>query len=147
LSGANTASTFQIAPWHATAKPNCSFQVPGNLMKAMQGTTLSGLMSGSPAAAFAQPRMDLRLQYPAHHHLRLLRVEHLPQSLLNIVFFWLPFIKICIPFPSIRGPDEGMTTTYQDPTGWPFLPQAAGGRARLSRRWSRACAIPSGSSS
>jgi hypothetical protein len=30
-------------------------------------------------------------------------------SLLNIIFFWLPFIKICIPFPSPSpsSPDEG----------------------------------------
>jgi hypothetical protein len=23
-------------------------------------------------------------------------------TLLNIVFFWLPFVRICLPFPSIK---------------------------------------------
>jgi hypothetical protein len=119
---------FQIAPWHASglrahppiplpdptsdfvknAKPNCAFQVPGNLMSAMQGTSLSGLMSGGGGGN------GLSLGWICGFNIPLITicaffVLNIFLSLLNIVFFWLPFIKICIPFPmpSAASPDEG----------------------------------------
>ena len=122
------SSAFQIAPWHATgnrthppiplpdptsafvknAKPNCSFQVPGNLMSDMQGTSLSGLMKGSGGGG------GLSLGWICSFNIPLITicaffVLNIFLSLLNIVFFWLPFIKICIPFPlpSPSSPDEG----------------------------------------
>ena len=45
-----------------------------------------------------QYRLDLRLQYSADHHLRVLCAQHF-LSVLNIIFFWLPIFKICIPIP------------------------------------------------
>jgi hypothetical protein len=112
---------FGIAPWHASgqrphapiqlpdptsqflagAKPNCSFQVPGSLMGAMQGTTMSGLMSGSGGGP------SLGLGWLCSFNIPLITicaffVLSIFLSLLNIVFFWLPFIKICIPFPAIQ---------------------------------------------
>lgn len=119
---------FQIAPWHATglrahppiplpdptsdfvknAKPNCAFQVPGNLMSAMQGSSLSGLMSGGGGGN------GLSLDWICGFNIPLITicaffVLNIFLSLLNIVFFWLPFIKICIPLPvpSPSSPDEG----------------------------------------
>ncbi len=119
---------FQIAPWHASgtrphppiplpdptssfvknAKPNCSFQVPGNLMSAMQGTSMSGLMNGSGGGG------GLSLGWICGFNIPLITicaffVLNIFLSLLNIIFFWLPFIKICIPFPSPSPstPDEG----------------------------------------
>ena len=119
---------FQIAPWFATgnrvplpipladptsdflknAKPNCSFQVPGNLMNAMQGTSLSGLMKGAGGGG------GLKLDWICGFNIPLITicaffVLSIFLSLLNIIFFWLPFIKICIPFPSPSpsSPDEG----------------------------------------
>jgi hypothetical protein len=119
---------FMIAPWHATgnrahppiplpdptssfmqgAKPNCSFQVPGSLMSAMQGSSLSGLMSGSGGGP------QLKLGWICGFNIPLITicaffVLNIFLSLLNIIFFWLPFIKICIPFPmpSTSTPDEG----------------------------------------
>jgi len=119
---------FQIAPWHATgnrahppiplpdptsafvksAKPNCSFQVPGNLMNAMQGTTLSGLMKGAGGGG------GLSLNWICGFNIPLITicaffVLNIFLSLLNIIFFWLPIIKICIPFPlpSPTSPDDG----------------------------------------
>lgn len=122
------SDVFQIAPWHATgdrvhppiplpdptssfvknAKPNCSFQVPGSLMSAMQGTSLSGLMKGAGGGA------KLNLGWICGFNIPLITicaffVLNIFLSLLNIIFFWLPFIKICIPFPSPSPstPDEG----------------------------------------
>lgn len=122
------SDVFQIAPWHATgdrvhppiplpdptsqfmknAKPNCSFQVPGNLMSAMQGTSLSGLMKGAGGGG------GLSLGWICSFNIPLITicaffVLNIFLSLLNIIFFWLPFIKICIPFPSPSPstPDEG----------------------------------------
>lgn len=119
---------FQIAPWYAggsrphppvplpdptsafvqSAKPNCSFQVPGNLMSAMQGTSMSGLMNGSGGGG------GLSLGWICGFNIPLITicaffVLNIFLSLLNIIFFWLPFIKICIPFPmpSPSTPDEG----------------------------------------
>jgi hypothetical protein len=119
---------FRIAPWYASserphppvplpdptsdflanAKPNCSFQVPGNLMSAMQGTSMSGLMSGAGGGS------GLNLSWICGFNIPLITicaffVLNIFLSLLNIVFFWLPIIKICIPFPmpSSSSPDEG----------------------------------------
>jgi hypothetical protein len=89
-------------------KPNCSFQVPGSLMGAMQGASLSGLTSGAGGGSamslgwicgFSIPLITICAFF----------VLNIFLSLLNIVFFWLPFIKICIPFPmpSPATPDEG----------------------------------------
>jgi hypothetical protein len=111
---------FGIAPWHAGGqrplppiplpdltsqflagvKPNCSFQVPGSLMGAMQGTTMSGLMNGSGGGP------SLSLGWLCGFNIPLITicaffVLNIFLSLLNIVFFWLPFIKICIPFPKV----------------------------------------------
>jgi hypothetical protein len=116
---------FQIAPWHATgprtpapiplpdptskfmkaATPNCSFQVPGSLMGAMQGTTMSGLMGGSGGGS------GLSLSWICGFNIPLITicaffVLNIFLSLLNIVFFWLPFIKICIPIPTPASTDE-----------------------------------------
>ncbi len=119
---------FRIAAWHESslrphppislpdptlaymqnAKPNCAFHVPANLMGAMQGTTLSGLMSGAGGGG------GVGLGWICGFNIPLITicaffVLNIFLSLLNIVFFWLPFIKICIPFPSVSSstPDEG----------------------------------------
>lgn len=90
-------------------KPNCAFQVPPSLMNAMQGASLSGLMNGAGGAgggaglgwicSFSIPLITICAFF----------VLNIFLTLLNIVFFWLPFIKICIPFPQVSGsaPDEG----------------------------------------
>jgi hypothetical protein len=119
---------FKIAAWHESslrphppiplpeptleymqrAKPNCAFQVPASLMSAIQGTTLSGLMKGSGGGG------GIGLGWICGFNIPLITicaffVLNIFLSLLNIIFFWLPFIKICIPFPmpSPSTPDEG----------------------------------------
>jgi hypothetical protein len=90
------------------AKPNCSFHVPGNLMSALQGTSMSGLMNGAGGGG------GLSLDWICGFNIPLITicaffVLNIFLMLLNIVFFWLPFIKICIPFPSpsSASPDDG----------------------------------------
>lgn len=120
LAWSQYSEPFTIAPWHATGirayppvplpdlnadflnsvKPNCSFQVPANLMNAVQGTTLSGLMSGAGGAGGG----GVGLGWICGFNIPLITicaffVLSIFLSLLNIIFFWLPFIKICIPYP------------------------------------------------
>ncbi len=72
-------------------------------------------------------------------------------SLLNIVFFWMAFIKICIPFPipaAERCADRGLMAASNLQRS-DFLAVLAGSAKRaveLRPRWSRACAIRSASS-
>ncbi|MGB8908512.1 MAG: hypothetical protein WCC84_07155 [Candidatus Cybelea sp.] len=82
-----------------TLKPNCSFAVPASLMSSMQGTSMSGLIAGSGGGGggvglgwicgFSIPLITICAFF----------VLNIFLSLLNIVFFWMAFIKICIPFP------------------------------------------------
>jgi hypothetical protein len=80
-------------------KPDCSFAVPKGLMSAMQGSTMSGLMNGAAGGqkmtidwlcSFSIPLITICAFF----------VLNIFLSLLNIVFFWMAFIKICIPIPS-----------------------------------------------
>jgi hypothetical protein len=91
-----------------SARPNCAFHVPATLMGAMQGTTLSGLMQGNTGGG------GVGLGWICGFNIPLITicaffVLNIFLSLLNIIFFWLPFIKICIPFPepSPSNPDGG----------------------------------------
>jgi hypothetical protein len=119
---------FRIAAWHESAgrtqapvplpdpfdpnfrksaKPNCFFAVPPKLMNAMQGTTLSGLTSGAAGSSggvglawicgFSIPLITICAFF----------VLNIFLTLLNLVFFWLPFIKICIPFPVPKSASSG----------------------------------------
>jgi hypothetical protein len=115
----NYSEAFRIAAWHESserthppvplpdmtsafvrnAKPNCSFQVPANLMNAMQGTSMSGLMNGAGGGGGG-----VGLGWICGFNIPLITicaffVLNIFLSLLNIVFFWMPFIKICIPIP------------------------------------------------
>ncbi len=92
-------------------KPNASFTVPAGLMNAMQNATLSGLSSGSAGAGGG-----ITLNWICGFSIPLITicaffVLNIFLMLLNIVFFWLPFIKICIPFPAPAPP--GATTGSQ----------------------------------
>jgi hypothetical protein len=113
------SEAFRIAAWHESgqrshppvplpdltpafvrnAKPNCSFQVPANLMNAMQGTSMSGLMNGAGGGGGG-----VGLGWICGFNIPLITicaffVLNIFLGLLNIVFFWMPFIKICIPIP------------------------------------------------
>ena len=87
------------------AKPNASFHVPAGLMNAMQGSSLSGMMKGSGGGGgitidwicgFSIPLITICAFF----------VLNIFFSLLAIIFFWLPFFKICIPIP-VPKPSDG----------------------------------------
>ncbi len=128
---------FRIAAWHESSgrvvppvvlpdptdpsvlatlkKPNSSFAVPAGLMNAMQGTTLTGLSSGAGGGGGAGG--GIQLNWICGFSIPLISicaffVLNIFLSLLNIVFFWMAFIKICIPFPFTPPPG---TTTGSEP--------------------------------
>jgi len=87
------------------AKPNASFHVPASLMNSMQGTSLSGMMKGGGGGGgitidwicgFSIPFITICAFF----------VLNIFFSLLAIIFFWLPFFKICIPIP-VPKPSDG----------------------------------------
>jgi len=91
-------------------KPNCSFQVPTNLMNSMQGATMSGLMSGGAGGSGGGPSLGWICGFSIPLiSICAFFVLNIFLGLLNIVFFWLPIIKICIPFPSVSAssPEDG----------------------------------------
>ena len=92
------------------AKPNCSFAVPAGLMNSLS-TKLPALSDGS-----AKPGPGIKLDWICGFSIPLITicaffVLNIFLTLLNLVFFWLPFIKICIPFPvptpANSGDDDG----------------------------------------
>ncbi len=96
-----------------------SFAVPSGLMNSMQGTTLSGLLNLPPGSgpSGGSAGGGISLNWICGFNIPLITicaffVLNIFLSLLNIVFFWLPFIKICIPFPF--SPPPG-TTSGQEP--------------------------------
>ncbi|MGO4881154.1 MAG: hypothetical protein ACLP59_10070 [Bryobacteraceae bacterium] len=84
-----------------SAKKASSFSVPHSLMNAMGGASLTGLSNGTPPppggggvgitwiCSFSIPLITICAFF----------VLNIFISLLNIVFFWMAFIKICIPIP------------------------------------------------
>jgi len=116
------SDAFEIAPWYETAgpvgppvplpkpttaflkkaKPNVSFVVPGSLMNAMEGSSPTSVSAGSGPditwiCGFNIPIITICAFF----------VLNIFLSLLNIVFFWLPFVKICIPIPTAAIPKVG----------------------------------------
>lgn len=89
------------------AQPNCNFAVPAGLMNAMQGNNLSDLSSGSGSAGGG-----IQLDWICGFNIPLITIcaffiLNLFLNLLNLVFFWLPFVKICIPFPAAASSNSG----------------------------------------
>jgi hypothetical protein len=107
---------FEIAPWYESAglvgppvplprpsldflkkaRPNVSFVVPDSLMNAIQASTPS-----SPSAGSGQ----IGLSWICGFNIPIITicaffVLNIFLVLLNLVFFWLPFVKICIPIPT-----------------------------------------------
>jgi hypothetical protein len=114
------SGAFQIAAWYEAGnqppvliplpdptapgalksfKPNVSFGVPAALQRAMQSSNMNSLMNGGSSSgggltvdwicSFSIPIVTICAFFMLNIFL----------SLLNIIFFWLPFVKICIPIP------------------------------------------------
>ncbi|HEX7677348.1 MAG TPA: hypothetical protein VF713_04445, partial [Thermoanaerobaculia bacterium] len=79
------------------------------LMNAMQGSSLSGLSSGSgPSGGGPQLNWICGFNIPIITICAFF-ILNVFLSLLNIVFFWLPFVKTCIPFPQTTPANSGDT--------------------------------------
>lgn len=84
---------------HAS-KPNAAFAVPAGLMNAIEGASLKKLSEGSNGGG-----SGITLDWICGFNIPLITicaffVLNIFLQLLNIVFFWLPFVKICIPSPT-----------------------------------------------
>jgi hypothetical protein len=113
---------FEIAPWYEaggtigppvplpkptmaflkSAKPNVSFVVPDSLMNAMDASSLKSQSAGGGLditwiCGFNIPIITICAFF----------VLNIFLTLLNLVFFWLPFVKICIPIPTSLVPKVG----------------------------------------
>lgn len=89
--------------WVKTVKPNVAFQVPGKLFEFLRRNDPLNLLKGE-----GEEGRDLGLNWICGFNIPLITicafiVLFIFLVLLNIVFFWLPFIKICIPLPSKKG--------------------------------------------
>jgi hypothetical protein len=78
-------------------KPNVAFVMPDGLKEMIDGSDLKGLMDGKKG-------LGIGIQWICGFNIPLITlcaffVLNIFFSLLNIVFFWFPFLKICIPFP------------------------------------------------
>lgn len=81
-----------------SATPNCSFVMPDSLMQAQSASLPKLLLGSGPGGG------TLGLNWICGFNIPIITicafiVLNIFLTLLNIVFWWLPFIKICIPFP------------------------------------------------
>jgi hypothetical protein len=113
------SAPFTIVPWHEsgklppvaialpevtrdnvkTFKPNAAFLVPKTLFNFLQKNTPKNLLDGK-----AQDGGDLGIDWICGFNIPIITIVafillYIILMLLNIVFWWLPFIRICIPLP------------------------------------------------
>lgn len=112
---------FSIAPWYETGdvpplridlpdvfdrtflkklKPNVAFAMPGNVFQTLEKMDAETLWKGDGAKEQEDPNFDwiCGFNIPIITFCAFI-ILYIIISLLNIVFWWLPFVKICIPFP------------------------------------------------
>jgi hypothetical protein len=116
---------FTIVPWYETGllppvkvtlpslggdflknvKPNVSFVVPSDLSNLLQGNDPKKMVDGEGAKPSVGPALDwiCGFNIPIITICAFI-VLNIFLSLLNIIFQWMFFIKICIPFPTGKSP-------------------------------------------
>jgi hypothetical protein len=87
-------------------KPNVAFKVPPEIQQFMDKLNLQNLLDGE-----AKKRVGVKFGMICGFSIPLITicafiVLQIFLVLLHIVFFWLPFIRICIPFPVITSESE-----------------------------------------
>jgi hypothetical protein len=113
------SEAFEIVPWYESGdqppvkvelpdidrnllsklKPNVAFKVPHSVQKFMDNIDLGNLTAGdSPPESKLGFGMICGFNIPIITLCAFI-VLSIFIALLNIVFWWLPFVKICIPFP------------------------------------------------
>ena len=88
--------------WVKTVKPNVAFQVPGNLFEFLRKIDPLNVFKGQ-----IEEGGSSTLNWICGFNIPLITicafiVLTIFLILLNIVFFWLPFIRICIPIPQSK---------------------------------------------
>jgi hypothetical protein len=109
---------FEIVPWYESSgqppvqvelpeinkdtlknlKPNVAFKVPVSVQQFMDKINMDDLMAGKSNKSDTRWGMICGFSIPIITLCAFIFLQ-IFLSLLNILFFWLPFIKICIPFP------------------------------------------------
>ena len=109
---------FEIVPWYEGSdrppvqirlpevdaqtlpklKPNVAFQVPPSIQQFMQKLKLDDLMEGNPKSSSLDIGMICAFSIPIITICAFF-VLQIFLSLLHFAFGWLPFVKICIPYP------------------------------------------------
>lgn len=87
-------------------KPNVVFNVPPELQQHMDRINLGDLLNGKHTKTNISFGMICGFSIPIIT-LCAFFVLQIFLQLLNIIFWWLPFIKICIPYPKISTEEEG----------------------------------------
>jgi hypothetical protein len=87
-------------------KPNVAFKVPPEIQQFMDKLNLQGLLDGE-----AKKKAGIKFGMICGFSIPLITicafiVLQIFLVLLHIVFFWLPFIRICIPFPAVTSETE-----------------------------------------
>ncbi|GAB4275702.1 MAG: hypothetical protein Kow0092_31350 [Deferrisomatales bacterium] len=113
---------FEIVPWYesgraapvevrlpevgrdalAKLRPNVTFRVPPSLQKVLDKLSLGKLLEGETEEGSARFGMLCGFNIPIITLCAFIVLQIFLQ-LLNLVFWWLPFVRICIPFPKGSG--------------------------------------------
>uniref|UniRef100_A0A832A8H8 Uncharacterized protein n=1 Tax=Desulfacinum infernum TaxID=35837 RepID=A0A832A8H8_9BACT len=112
------SEVFEIVPWYESSghppvsvtlpaldkkalsrlKPNVAFTVPPSLRKTLEKLDMNKLLDGSHEEGTGSFGMICGFNIPIITLCAFI-VLQIFLGLLHIVFFWLPFVRLCIPFP------------------------------------------------
>ncbi|SHE82258.1 hypothetical protein SAMN02745206_00902 [Desulfacinum infernum DSM 9756] len=122
------SESFRIVPWYESSgqppvqvslpaldkkalsrlKPNVAFRVPSSLRKSLEKLDMGELLDGSHEEGSGNFGMICGFNIPILTLCAFI-VLQIFLVLLHIVFFWLPFVRICIPFPDFGSGSDSET--------------------------------------
>jgi hypothetical protein len=117
----DASEPFEIIPWHESSpvpptkvelpeinretlkklRPNVAVKIPPSLQKLMDGLGLDKLMAGSVPRGQGEFGMICGFSIPIITLCAFI-VLMIFLTLLDIIFWWLPYIRICIPYPKTK---------------------------------------------
>lgn len=117
------SQSYTIRPWYESAgappqqidlpdlsnlrdiRPDIAVKVPPEIQQFMDKLNLEGLMGGEAPKTSLSFGMICGFSIPIITICAFIILQ-IFLSLLNIIFFWLPFVKICIPYPIVETEEE-----------------------------------------
>jgi hypothetical protein len=84
-------------------RPNVAFTVPGSLFNLITNTDPKDLLAGKGSSAPSQPGWVCGFNIPIITICAFVLLS-IMLIVLNMIFFWLPFVKICFPVPRLGAP-------------------------------------------